>query len=298
MTSLELMQSLYTELSQKMTEHGFAPVFPEGIRQNELPLAKRSNDSCYIDYVGKKGKLRLLYSDNKVYILAAADDANSVDDTDYSKIATVLFILEEYDSRDVRSTVNELNETLEENFGIKDIFKKTNGQKKPQVVTRNQAKSGALSYDGNTLAVKLLALYPELKDAYNENVESYGEFLQEDFLVNHANAPILSTIKSNHAPSMKKLFNILCEIYDSGTNSVQNLIAVTILGSIKNDPTMITNILPYLSDSMLEPVIEVNKILATSKSANARLENPPPYKPKNKKSGGLMQSLMGGGTPQ
>ena len=225
MTSLELMQSLYTELSQKLTEHGFAPVFPEGIRQNELPLAKRSNDSCYIDYVGKKGKLRLLYSDNKVYLLAAAADANSVDATDYSNIATVLF-------------------------------------------------------------------------AYNENVESYGEFLQEDFFVNHANAPILSTIKSNHAPSMKKLFNILCEIYDSGTNSVQNLIAVTILGSIKNDPTMITNILPYLSDSMLEPVIEVNKILATSKSANARLENPPPYKPKNKKSGVLMQSLMGGGTPQ
>ena len=52
-----------------MTEHGFAPVFPEGIRQNE---PGKTHDSCYIDYVGKVGKLRLLYSDNKVYLLAAA----------------------------------------------------------------------------------------------------------------------------------------------------------------------------------------------------------------------------------
>lgn len=297
MTTTELMQALYAGLDEKLSSFGFLPVFPEGIKANELPLTERANNAALIDYEGEKGKLRLLFSENKIYLLAATADASTEDDKDYSKIATNLFVIDEYDMRDVRSVVNDLCETLEENFGVKNVFEKKNGQKKPAVVTRNQAKSGAMSYDSNTLAVKLLGIYPELKDAYNKNVESYGDFLCEDFFVNYGNKAVLDTIRQNNPAAMKRLFNVLCEIYDNGTNEVQNLIAVTILGSVKNDPEMIKAMLPYLSDAMLEPVIEVNKILAKSKSANMRLENPPKYKPKKKKSGGFLQNLMGGGTP-
>ena len=297
MTSTELISSLYSDLAPKMTEYGFSPVFPEGVHQNEVPIVNRDGDSCLVNYEGEKGKLRLLYSEDKIYLLAADKDASGVDDRDYTKIATNLFIIDEYDHRDVKSTVNELSETLEDNFGVKDVFSKKNGQKKPAVVTRNQAKSGALSYDSNTLAVKLLAVYPELKDEYNKNVDAYGDFLCEDFFVNHGYEYILGTIRQNDKMQMRKLFNILCEVYDNGTNEVQNLIVVTILGSIKNNPQMMTDILPYMSDSMLDPVVEVNKILGKSRATNMRLENPPKYKPKKKKSGGFMQNLMGGGTP-
>ena len=295
MTLVELMQALYSGLADKMEQCGFSPVFPADVKTNELPAIERSSSSMYIDYASEKSKLRLLFSDNKIYLLAADKDASTLDDKDYSKIATNLFILEEYSLRDVKSVINELSETLEDNFGVKNVFAKKNGQKKPAVVTRNQAKSGAMSYDSNTLAVKLLGIYPELKEHYYENVNSYGDFLCEDFFVHHGNAPVMDTIKQNNPASMKRLFNVLCEIYDNGTNEVQNLIAVTILGSAKNDPDLMKAMLPYLSDSMLEPVIEINKILATSKSANMRLENPPKYKPKKKKSGGFMQNLMGAG---
>ena len=98
---------------------------------------------------------------------------------------------------------------------------------------------------------------------------------------------------------MKRLFNIFAEIYEDGTNEVQSLIAVTALGFIENDPVIVQQIMPYLTDSMLEPVLAVSKRLKKSKSAKMRLQNPPKYKPpKQKKRKGLMESLMGGGIPQ
>lgn len=292
----ELMSALYKGLEAEYSKYGFSPVFPEGIKANEVPAVLREGDAMYIDYTGAKGKLRMLYSENKIFLLAAPVEADSTDDAQYSRISTNLFILDEYDSRDVKSAINELSETLSDNFGKKDVFAKSS-QKKPGVVSRAAAKGGA-SYDSNTLAVKLLGAYPELKEAYNDNIRSYGDFLSEDFFIHHATPVILKTIEENDAQRMKKLFNILNEIYDSGSNDVQNTIAVTILGAVKNEPTKLTNMIPYLGDTMLEPVLEVNKILEKSKSANMRLENPPKYKPKKDKKGGLLAQMMGGGMPQ
>jgi hypothetical protein len=50
---------------------------------------------------------------------------------------------------------------------------------------------------------------------------------------------------------------------------------------------------------MVEPVLAANKRLGKSRSANMRLEHPPKYRPKKqKKQGGFLQQLMGGGTPE
>ncbi len=112
-----------------------------------------------------------------------------------------------------------------------------------------------------------------------------------------ANEQILQTIRENQPQKMKKLFGILGDVYEDGTNEVQGLIAVTVLGPIRDDPELIQRILPYLTDTMLQPVLAVNTRLAKSKSANLRLAHPPKYKPKKQKGPGLMQRLMGGGTP-
>jgi hypothetical protein len=53
-------------------------------------------------------------------------------------------------------------------------------------------------------------------------------------------------------------------------------------------------VLDYLSDSVDEAFIRVNKIIKSSKGTRLRLENPPKYKPKKqKKKKGMMSSLMG-----
>lgn len=277
----DVMNTLYKGIAEMTDKFGFAPVFPEGVKKNELPLKARGENACFIDYVGKSGKLRLLYSDGKIFLLLGEPDAPDEDDKAFKKLATTLMILDEYDERDVRSALNELCDTLDEQFGVKELAKKNN--KMPATVSKSAAKSGALSYDPLTLGSRIVGVYPELKAAYKENIDTYGEFLPEDFFVNHANERILETIRANEPKQMKKLFNQLCDIYDNGTNETQNLIAVTILGSIHNNAVLMKNIMPYLSDSMLDPVIEVNKILGKSKSARNRLAHPPKYKPKKKK---------------
>ena len=84
------------------------------------------------------------------------------------------------------------------------------------------------------------------------------------------------------ADRLCKLFN---EIYSDGTNETQSLICVTILGSLDNDMELLANCTEYMSSELAQPVINVNKYLASNagKGARMKLDNPPPYKPKKKK---------------
>ena len=93
---------------------------------------------------------------------------------------------------------------------------------------------------------------------------------------------------------MKKLFNILNEIYDDGSSEVQDIIAVTILGELNNDTELLATCVDYMNDSMAPVVIAVNKYLASpgGKKARKKMLNPPPYKPKKEKKKGFMASLM------
>ncbi|HZK38880.1 MAG TPA: hypothetical protein VFD23_01860, partial [Clostridia bacterium] len=84
-------------------------------------------------------------------------------------------------------------------------------------------------------------------------------------------------------------------IYEDGTNEIQSLIAVSILGSLGNDQDLLANCVDYMSKDMLSPVIQVNKFLASKsgKGAKMRLENPPPYKPKKAKRENPITSALG-----
>ena len=282
---------IYAGVSESLAAYGFAPEFPEGVKKSEAPIWSRGQDEILLNFAGEKGKLRVLYTGGKIFLLSAEAEAIDDDDSDFSRIATYLLDLEEYGDKDVKFIITEFCETINENFGKKQLNMKRNGGKGPVPVSRSAAKSGALSYDSNTLANRLATNYPELKDAYKENIDNFGEFLPEDFFTNHGNAVIHQIIKENNSQKVKKLFTLLNEIYSDGTNEVQSLIIVTILGSVKNDPDMMKIILDNISDIMMEPVIYVNEILAKSKGANMRLDNPPQYKPKAKKSGGIMSAL-------
>ena len=286
---------LYNNLQPVMESCGFKPQKPEGAPRDATAVVPRGS-GYYMDFAGEKGRLRLVFGENRVHLLSGASDVDLSDDSAFNLDCTYLLIPDEYEDRDLKSLSNEIGEYLTDTYAKKvKIVSKAKGV---QTVSKSAARSGALSYDPVTLASKLTAMYPGLKDEIKKNIDAYGEFLCEDFFVNHANAEIMRDIRENNPQRMKKLFGIFGEIYEDGTNEVQSLIAVTILGSIKNDPVIIQRIMPYLTDTMLEPVLAANKRLGKSKSANMRLENPPRYKPKKqKKQGGLMQMLMGGGQP-
>jgi hypothetical protein len=58
----------------------------------------------------------------------------------------------------------------------------------------------------------------------------YGEFLPETFFMECGNARVMQVIRSGSEAERKKLFKMLGEVFEDGTNEVQDIIAVTILG--------------------------------------------------------------------
>ncbi len=270
-------------LSETVKECGFSVVTPENVSNGELPAVTDSG-RIIIKYKGENKALKIEHFNDRITLFGASKEGEILE-SDYSKLMVSLLDEESCDLKGIKYVVNEFAETLVEHFGTKDI--KPTKTKLPQPVSKAAAKSGSVSYDPNTLANRFTAIYPELREEYKANCEKYGQFLAEDFFVNHGTAVALETIRENNPVKMKKLFNLLNDIYEDGTNETQSLIVVTILGQMDNDQEMLANCVDYMCDDMTSPVINVNRYLASKagKSAKMRLENPPKYKPKKKKAG-------------
>lgn len=275
-------------LSVKADNLGFHVVVPEGTAKGAPPVSE-SNGKYTAVFAGDKGTFKLEVSEQKIYLKCTAAKKEMAVENDFSQESVSLFEEDTLKDTDIRSLSNEFGENIEK-FYIGD-----NSQKKsrlPTPVSKNAAKSGSVYYDTVTLGARMAQIYPEAKEAYKENIEKYGEFLVEDFFLNHCNAYIINTIRENNPQKMRKLFNCLNEIYNDGTNEVQSVIVITILGSIKNDEQLLANCVDYMDDMTLA-VIEANKYLAKSKKANDRLENPPVYRPKRQKKKSSFASQLG-----
>lgn len=293
------MADIYTALAAilkgmetTLAASGFEPVLPQGVKKNELPAVTESG-KITMDFRGEKGSLRIEHFDDKIALLLTDKTGEDVAESDFGQLSLSLLDPTTADERDTKYIANEFSESLNERFGSKG--KGGAVSKLPVPVSKAAARSGAVSYDANTLGSRFTVIYPELRAAYKANVEKYGEFLAEDFFANGGTAAVIQTIKGNDKLKMKKLFGLLNEIYEDGTNEIQSLIAVSILGSLGNDQDLLANCVDYMSKDMLSPVIQVNKFLASKsgKGAKMRLENPPPYKPKKAKRENPITSALG-----
>ena len=89
------------------------------------------------------------------------------------------------------------------------------------------------------------------------------------------------------------------EIYENGSNDVQDLVVVTILGELNNDERLLANCRAQITDDdFYETLVAVNKYLASpaGKKAKELMKNPPAYKPPKKKQG-MMASMMQNSMP-
>lgn len=250
--------------------------------------AESSNESEVI-YEGEKGVIRFVCEDGKF-------TAYTGDSTENANTRLCASLLDDNsDDKDVRFIVNETADALQNKFDKKapSMIKKSS-QKGPQTVSKTAVKHGSF-YDANTLASKLCIVFPDLRPTYKEHLAKYeGDFLGEEFFTQYGTKYVIDAIKENNPHTMKKLFQILNEIYEDGTNDTQSLIAVTILGELNNDQILLARCVDYMSETMAPPVIEVNKYLASSagKKAKKKLLNPPAYKPKKEKKPGLFAQAM------
>ena len=253
---------------------------------------KRQNpkDEQRLSYKSEKGLFRVVHDGetNIMSIEIAYEDKG--EDTAFETISKSLFELSDADERECRSFANEVSDEIRSIFAARkkvDIDK----IKMPKAVSRSKAKSGAVSYDVDSLANRFGVLYPDLKDAVKQNISDYGEFLPETFFTEIGTPRVLEVIRNGSEAERKKLFKMLGEVYEDGTNEVQDVIGVTILGAMKNDPALMEVADRYMTDYMSGPVHEINKITARKNRLTKRLANPPAYKPKKKKTGILQNAL-------
>ncbi len=291
----QAMEKIYSSLALTMQEAGFAPVVPEGTAKGEAPVGTGDNGLGYrLAYKSEGGAIRLDYFDKRLTFLLSETVDDNGEFVDYKTVSVSLLDPETCDETDVNSISGEVSDTV-----MAKYCKPTSAPrvKAPKTVSKAAARSGQVFYDANTLANRLTAsIYPEYREAYNANINQYGEFLPEEFFAQGCGSAILATIKENSPAKMKKLFNLLNEIYLDATNETQSLIVVTLLGQMNNDQNLLANCIDYMCDDLTVPVIRVNKFLASGagKKSVELLKNPPPYKPKKaKKSGGLMARLSG-----
>lgn len=272
-----------------MNNNGFSVVVPNGTEKGDLAITEK-NGCTTILYGGKKGSAKIELFEGKISLFCSVAEAENAVEEDYKKVSTTLFNIETVDDKDIRYVVNEFCDCINDMYG-----KKEKSNKLPQPVSKAAAKSGAVYYDLVTLGNRFIQIYPDLREAYKQNIEKYGEFLADEFFTKYGNECFRATVKSNNPQQMKKLFNMLNEVYNDGTNQVQSVIVVTILGSLYDDETLLANCVDYMDEMMLF-VIEANKILRKSSSTRAKLEHPPLYKPKKrKKMGGFMANQLNGG---
>lgn len=274
----EKVISVISGMNECLTENGFVQV--------------KADLDCAYAYECDKGSIKISYDTNKIYLYAADSKFEDAADEDFKRISLSL-IDEESDAKDIRYIANDFSETITDKFGTKSVIKKNN-YKAPPTVSKTAVKKNNQSYNEASLASKICMIYPELRDEYKANGAKYGEFLAEEFFTEHANKFIVNTIMKNDPQTMKKLFNVLNEMYDDGSNDVQDVIAVTILGELNNDTELLANCVDYMSETMAPVVIAVNRYLASASGKKARklMLNPPPYKPKKEKKKGFMASMM------
>lgn len=257
---------------------------------NEIGFRYLSQDDNSITFTGDKGAYRLAF-DEETKILSFECTYDYKDSsTEFNTTSRTLFDVENMDERDVRSVANEARDEINHLFNTKKKAELKN-VKMPKAVSRTKAKNGIVSYDVDSLANRFSALYPEFKDEVKMNIMQYGEFLPETFFLEHGNAKVLDIISNGTPAEQKKLFKMLGEVYEDGTNEVQDIIAVTILGEMKNDKKMMAVADEYMTEYMAGPVHEVNKITGKNNRFTKKLSNPPAYKPKKNKSFSIANAL-------
>ena len=290
----DALKALIDALREPAQKAGFSVYYPPESPRGELP-AVTERDTQYVSFAGDNSTLRVEFAGSTISLLYAETTPDVAQKGDFTCLQKSLFEPDAAELRDVKYIAEEFTETLGAKFSS---GKKPQVKKKPNAVSKSAVRNGAF-YDLPSLGNRFTAIYPETRAAFMANINTYGEFLADAFFREYGTPLILDIVRENNPQKMKKLFNLLNDMYENGVNDVQSLIVVTIFGELHNDEEMIADCADYMSDELWLNVRNLNKYLASSssKSARMRLDNPPRYKPKKAKKAGFLSNLMGGGAP-
>lgn len=125
--------------------------------------------------------------------------------------------------KDMISIKNDFVDTVLENLGQKATV---TAVKKVEMPTK---KKNADSMDIDSFTARFLALFPEFKGDYKENIMKYGEFLYDDFYRNYGVLCIAKVFDDGNKRPISKYFELLNLAYTSGEQTVSTTVVYSII---------------------------------------------------------------------
>ena len=243
-------------------------------------------------FCGEIGEVTLTEEDNILNVKCKTND------TEYQTVSQILieYEKEEWNAKDTKSVANEVAECISQFFGTPLIYdtaeskgksdkspKNKNEETQDSLVSKKKSinKDSVVTYEPVNLANRIENIYSDLKGKIDENIEKYEMFLPEEYFNEYANKYIIETIRNEDRQTMKKIFNAFNTFYDDGSNDVQSLIAVSILGvNFAKEEELLNKSESYIDDDLYDVVKTIVVYLNSSSGKRKlnKLENPVPYK--------------------
>ena len=168
--------------------------------------------------------IKIEYDEEKqIYRLLCADLTDGAAG-EFSVISSYLFD-EGQTKNDAVSVGIDFVDSARKAMGIKNK-RKVGGES--ELPSANQ--SGKITV--NTLTAKLLANYPELKETYKAETAAKGKYLYLDFSSTYFVPEIRKTLESGNKKAIKKLIDMLCEIFVTGDRDAVNLVVALLAAAI------------------------------------------------------------------
>lgn len=181
-------------------------------------------------------------TETKMLVLEVAEVGENGDVGEFTVASSWLFEQEE-NLRDAESAGMDFLDTLKGKMGIRGVRTARSGE-----VALPEKNSGN-SKNIEALCAKLLAVFPQFKEDYKAHVSTYGTMLYIDFFKQTFTVKTGEMLDAKNKKQIKKLMDMLSDMYNVGDHSVQNVIVGIILGgAVRGNEERFETALSYLED--------------------------------------------------
>ena len=174
-----------------------------------------------------KKSVKVRYDESRqMYTLSAADieDGNIGESTENN----ACHLDARQTAKDAASVGIDFTASLRKSLGIK--VKRTASA---EVELPSLSKSGSITITG--FAKKMLDFFPSIKEDYKNHIAQYGNFLYLNFFGEYLVPQIKSVIASDNKKQIKKLFDLLDDLYVKGDRDTVNTIVAVLCAAAYND---------------------------------------------------------------
>lgn len=204
-------------------EKSFYKVIIDGVfevlKNKDFKIEKFEKGEYFTD--GKKAFI-IDYDDEKKLIVLKTALLEEGEGVDWSVLSTWLMD-ETATDRDKEGIKNDFCDAVLETLGIKASV---SGIKKVEMPSK---KKKADSIDMESFSARFLAVCPDCKEAYKENILKYGEFLYDDFFRKYGVEELNKLIDGGNTRKISKYFELLNTAYINGESNVASTVVYSIL---------------------------------------------------------------------